>query len=377
MRAVLPAPPPASPGGAAISLPSTGLFPARHSRTARARFRHVRGKVVVITGAGSGIGRATAQLFGRLGARVHLADLNAEAVEAVRGEIDGAVAHTVDCSDPAAVEALAERVFAAEGRVDVLHNNAGVGHAGDLEATTVDDWQRVIGVNLLGVAYGVQAFAPRMLSQGGGGSIVNTASAAGLFGIPEMAPYCASKWGVVGMTEALDAELRPRGIRGGQRGLPGHRRHPDHTQRDPARTGLGAARGGRRAVPPPRRVTRTGGRDGAGGRPAAAPGPHRAGPPDHADLAPEAAFAPIHGSAGPHGDTPQPPPLGGLEHGDAKRWPPTALRGTLFGGVRQALTRASLATQRHHRPRASREWCHHRDPGGGFRAAHLRRARAA
>jgi NAD(P)-dependent dehydrogenase (short-subunit alcohol dehydrogenase family) len=172
------------------------------------------GKVVVITGAGSGIGRATALLFGRLGARVHLADVNAEAVEAVRGEIGAAAAaHTVDCSDPAAVEALAERVFAAEGRVDVLHNNAGVGHAGELEATTVDDWQRVIGVNLLGVAYGVQAFAPRMLSQGGGGSIVNTASAAGLFGIPEMAPYCASKWGVVGMTEALDAELRPRGIR--------------------------------------------------------------------------------------------------------------------------------------------------------------------
>jgi NAD(P)-dependent dehydrogenase (short-subunit alcohol dehydrogenase family) len=71
----------------------------------------------------------------------------------------------------------------------------------------------VIGVNLLGVAYGVQAFVPRMLRQGGGGSIVNTASAAGLVGIPEMAPYCASKFGVVGMTEALDAELRPRGIR--------------------------------------------------------------------------------------------------------------------------------------------------------------------
>ena len=173
----------------------------------------MRGKVVVITGAGSGIGRATAELFGELGARLHLADVNAEAVEAVAAGLDGAVAHTVDCADPEAVEAFAARVFDADGRVDVLHNNAGIGHAGALEATTVDDWQRVIGLNLLGVAYGMQAFVPRMLAQGSPASVVNTASAAGLFGIPEMAPYCASKWGVVGLSEALDAELAERGIR--------------------------------------------------------------------------------------------------------------------------------------------------------------------
>jgi NAD(P)-dependent dehydrogenase (short-subunit alcohol dehydrogenase family) len=188
-------------------------FPAPRERTSPASFRRVRDKVVVITGAGSGIGRATARLFGGLGARLHLVDVDGAAVEAVCAEIGSATPHTVDCSDAAAVEALAERVFAAEGRVDVLHNNAGIGHAGELEATTTDDWRRVIEVNLLGVAYGMQAFAPRMLRQGGGGSIVNTASAAGLFGIPEMAPYCASKWGVVGMTEALDTELRPRGVR--------------------------------------------------------------------------------------------------------------------------------------------------------------------
>ena len=175
------------------------------------------GKVAVVTGAGSGIGRSTALLFGRRGARLHLADIDGDAAEAVRAEVERAggeaTAHTVDCSDATAVEAFAERVFAAEGRVDVLHNNAGIGHAGDLEATTMDDWTRVIGVNLLGVAYGVQAFVPRMLAQGSAAAVVNTASAAGLIGLPRMAPYCASKFGVVGLSEALDAELASRGIR--------------------------------------------------------------------------------------------------------------------------------------------------------------------
>jgi NAD(P)-dependent dehydrogenase (short-subunit alcohol dehydrogenase family) len=171
------------------------------------------GKVVVVTGAGSGIGRATARLFGRLGARVHAADIDAESAAAVAAELPDGVAQTVDCSDPESVEALCERVF-AEGRgVDVLHNNAGIGHAGDIEETTMEDWSRVIGVNLLGVAYGIQAFVPRLLAQGRPATIVNTASVAGLIGVPQMAPYCASKHGVVGLTEALDAELSPRGIR--------------------------------------------------------------------------------------------------------------------------------------------------------------------
>jgi NAD(P)-dependent dehydrogenase (short-subunit alcohol dehydrogenase family) len=171
------------------------------------------GKVVVITGAGSGIGRATARRFARLGARVHVADIDRESAEAVAAELPDAVAQTVDCSDPQSVEALAASVFADGRGVDVLHNNAGIGHAGDIESTTMDDWTRVIGVNLLGVAYGIQAFVPRLLAQGRPATIVNTASAAGLIGIPQMAPYCASKHGVVGITESLDAELSPRGIR--------------------------------------------------------------------------------------------------------------------------------------------------------------------
>jgi NAD(P)-dependent dehydrogenase (short-subunit alcohol dehydrogenase family) len=178
--------------------------------------RDFAGKVVVVTGAGSGIGRSSARLFSRLGAKVHVADINAASAEAVVGEITAtgaaAVAHTVDCTDPDAIEALAAAIYAEDGRVDVLHSNAGIGHAGDIDQTTIDDWQRVIGLNLLGVAYVAQVFIPRLMAQGGRPSIVNTASMAGLVAAPRMAPYCASKFGVVGLSESLNAELAPHGI---------------------------------------------------------------------------------------------------------------------------------------------------------------------
>jgi NAD(P)-dependent dehydrogenase (short-subunit alcohol dehydrogenase family) len=174
------------------------------------------GKTAVVTGGGSGIGRATVLLLARHGAKVHVADIRLEAAEGVALEVRGAggsaVAQVLDVSDPHAVEAFAEGVFSTEGRVDILHNNAGIGHGGNIEAITVEDWQRVIGVNLLGVAYGVQAFIPRMLAQGRPASVVNTASMAGLVPTAKMAPYCASKFGVVGLSEALNAELSGRGI---------------------------------------------------------------------------------------------------------------------------------------------------------------------
>lgn len=110
------------------------------------------------------------------------------------------------------MEALAEEVFAAEGAVDILHNNAGIGHAGPVEETTLEDWERVLGVNLMGVVHGVHHFVPRMLEQGRGAHIVNTASGAGLVAWERMAPYCTSKFGVIGLTESLNAELAPKGI---------------------------------------------------------------------------------------------------------------------------------------------------------------------
>jgi NAD(P)-dependent dehydrogenase (short-subunit alcohol dehydrogenase family) len=186
------------------------------SGASRSAAPSLHGKVAVVTGGGSGIGRATALLLARHGARVHVADLQGDTAEDVARTIEvaggSAVAHALDVSDPDAVEAFADTVFAAEGHVDILHNNAGIGHAGNIEATTVEDWQRVIGVNLLGVAYGIQAFIPRMLQQGRPASVVNTASQAGLLPAAKMAPYCASKYGVVGLSEALNAELSKRGI---------------------------------------------------------------------------------------------------------------------------------------------------------------------
>src|SRR5918992_1944896 len=174
------------------------------------------GRVAVVTGAGSGIGRSTALLLARLGATVHAADLDEQAVAAVVAEIEAAggrgMAHFVDVSDPASVEALAERVFEADGAVDVLHNNAGVGHAGPVDETTLEDWQRVIGVNLMGVVHGIHYFVPRMLRQGRPAHVVNTASLAGLVAVAGLGPYATSKHAVVGLSESLNAELAPRGI---------------------------------------------------------------------------------------------------------------------------------------------------------------------
>ena len=174
------------------------------------------GQIAVVTGGGSGIGRSSAMALARCGAKVHVADIDGAAAEGVVREIGAAggeaLGHVLDVSKPEAVEAFGAAIFESDGGVDVLHNNAGIGHSGNIESTEVEDWQRVIGVNLLGVAYGVQAFVPRMLKQGRPASVVNTASMLGLFPSPKTAPYCASKYGVVGMTEALNAELSKRGI---------------------------------------------------------------------------------------------------------------------------------------------------------------------
>lgn len=175
------------------------------------------GSVVVITGAGSGIGRASALAFAREGCALHLADVDVARVESVRAEAERlgarARAHVVDVSVAAQMEGLAEAAFAQDGRVDVLFLNAGIGHGGEIEDTTLEDWQRVLDVNLMGVVHGVTAFVPRLLAQGRPASVIATASVLGLVATPKQAPYVASKFAVVGICESLDAELAPRGIR--------------------------------------------------------------------------------------------------------------------------------------------------------------------
>jgi len=175
------------------------------------------GRVAVVTGAGSGIGRATVRLLARRGAVVHAADVDGDSAHEVAAEIARSggrmVAHEVDITDSGAVEALAARVYDAHGAVDVLHNNAGIGHGGPIEETTLDDWRRLVAVNLMGVVHGVHTFVPRMLEQGRPAHIVNTASMAGLLPNAQLAPYATTKHAVVGLSQSLNAELSQRGIR--------------------------------------------------------------------------------------------------------------------------------------------------------------------
>lgn len=163
-----------------------------------------------MTGAASGIGKATALLIARRGAKVHLVDIApdrlAEVADLVRAEGSEPVTHVVDVSDPAAVAELADAVFVADGAVDLLHNNAGIGVGGRFVDLTLEDLQRTVGVNLLGTMYGLHYFLPRMLEQGRRGHVVNTASGAGLVPIPLLGTYSAAKHGVVALTEALHAE---------------------------------------------------------------------------------------------------------------------------------------------------------------------------
>jgi len=173
-------------------------------------------KVVVITGAGSGIGRATARAFAARGARVHVVDIDGRRASAVAAGIRAsgasAIAHTADCADAEQVAGMAAAVYDADGRTDILVNNAGIGHGGPIETTSLEDWRHVMAVNLWGVIHGIHAFLPRMLDQGGTSHIVNNASCLGLFALPHMAPYCATKFAIVGLSESLAHELRPRGI---------------------------------------------------------------------------------------------------------------------------------------------------------------------
>ncbi len=170
------------------------------------------GKVAVVTGAASGIGRALAEAFATDGSAVVVADLDAggaeEVAAAIRATGGDALAVGVDVSDAASVEQLAASVVERYGRVDVLCNNAGVSTFNLLRDQTLDDWRWVLGVDLWGVVHGVHTFLPIMREQGTPAHIVNTSSIAGLLsGVAFIGPYAATKVAVVSISETLAQEL--------------------------------------------------------------------------------------------------------------------------------------------------------------------------
>ena len=170
------------------------------------------GKTVLITGAGSGIGRETALLCARRGADLVICDLNAEGLAATENEAKGlgrnVLARQVDVSDREQMRAFAEEA----GGPDLLVNNAGVGLGGGLLDTPLDDWDWVVRINLMGVVHGCHFFVPKMIERGGGGHVANLSSLAGLQASPELVAYSATKFGVLGLSLALREELVPHGI---------------------------------------------------------------------------------------------------------------------------------------------------------------------
>lgn len=165
----------------------------------------------VITGGGDGIGRGFAQVLARRGARILVADIEADGAERVAREVDElggqGVAHVCDVASKEAVGELAARAKSEFGGVDVVINNAGVALAGRVGDISLEDWKWAIDIDLWGVIYGCHHFVPMMREQNRG-IVINVASAAGFASGPEMAPYCVAKAGVISLSECLALELR-------------------------------------------------------------------------------------------------------------------------------------------------------------------------
>lgn len=175
-----------------------------------------KGKVSIITGSGQGIGREIALAMAREGAWGVIADWNESRAQAVASEITAcggiAIPVKVDVSDPDQVEAMVRQTLEAFGRIDILVNNAGIGHVKPFLSITLEEWNRVLGINLTGQFLCAQAVARVMLQQGGG-CIVNVASISGERGGTGRAAYGAAKAGVILLTKVMAVELASKGIR--------------------------------------------------------------------------------------------------------------------------------------------------------------------
>ena len=174
------------------------------------------GKVVLVTGAGSGIGRAAALLFAGEGAAVAALDLRAESADETAAMITAAggraLALSANVAKAAEVQTAVDRAAAELGRLDVLYNNAGINSAGSVVDATEEDWDRCFDVNVKGTFLCSRAAVPH-LERDGGGAIVNQGSVAGLVAIANFAAYCAAKGAVVSLTRSMAIDLAARGIR--------------------------------------------------------------------------------------------------------------------------------------------------------------------
>jgi NAD(P)-dependent dehydrogenase (short-subunit alcohol dehydrogenase family) len=171
----------------------------------------LQGKVAVITGGASGIGRAVAERAAAEGMKIVLGDIEEGPLARAADDLAGAGAEAIgvrtDVADRASVEALRDRALDSFGAVHLVHNNAGIGLGGPIWEVTEEDWRWILGVNLWGVIHGVATFTPLLLEQGEG-HIVNTASVAGLIVAPFLGPYNATKQAVVAISETLFKDLQ-------------------------------------------------------------------------------------------------------------------------------------------------------------------------
>ncbi len=177
-----------------------------------ADLRRFSGSVVLVTGAASGIGWATAQRFAQEGAIVWLSDLHEDALRERAALLPAARALRLDVTESCEADAAIERVLTSDGRLDVVVNCAGVAHGATVQETASHDWDRVLRVNLTGT-FNVSRAALRAMSARGSGAVVNVASDAGLVGMESQAAYCAAKGGVVHFTKACALDAAPYQVR--------------------------------------------------------------------------------------------------------------------------------------------------------------------
>jgi len=178
--------------------------------------RDLKGRTALVTGAGSGIGRASALAFARRGADLVICDVNEAGLKETEAAIEAlgrdALARRVDVASREEMAAFAEETRGQVGALDVLMNNAGVGLGASFQDTTLDDWDWILGINVKGVVHGCHFFVPAMVEAGGPRHVVNVASMAGYLAASALSAYVATKYAVVGLSEALRVELAPHGI---------------------------------------------------------------------------------------------------------------------------------------------------------------------